>query len=93
MRNWEEYGTDTDPTNVNSCLQMTGASITPAGIQVQWQGGVGAWPYLERRKVLCSTNEPWTVIFTNTPPTPAQMDFVDEEAMNSAWFYRLKAGR
>lgn len=89
---WQEWVSDTDPTNDASALKITGIEPGGAGAKVYWQGGVQATQVLERRTNLVSGAD-WIPVFTNLPPTPVTNDFTDPGATGSAGFYRFKAHR
>lgn len=90
-KNFEEYLTDTHPTNAASVLRLSQVSITPSGPRVFWQGGVNAEQRLERLTAPSSATA--TVIFTNAPPTSATGDFTDVWTGGGGAFYRISAKR
>ena len=52
-----EYAADTNPTNKESVLIITGIELESQGIRVGWKGGTGVWQYLEYRTVLAGTGQ------------------------------------
>ena len=88
--NLQEAIADTDPTDSNAYLRITGVLKQPGGVDVQWQGGVHARQYLETRPALDAGD--WVAIQTNEPPTPVTTDFADP-AGASENHYRIKAER
>lgn len=60
---WQEYIADTDPTNKDSVLALTGLTLNADGsILIEWKGGQMATQYIETRRDLGSTNEAWNTI-------------------------------
>ena len=93
MLTWQEWVSDTDPTDSNSVLRVMAMEPDPGGMRISWEGGTGVWQYLERRQDLGLTNEPWTVIFSNFPPTTINTNRMDAEGTNAPLFYRIRAAR
>jgi hypothetical protein len=64
-------------------------------VRIEWKGGREALQFLERRSALdlASSSEPWTVVFTNRPPTAPQTNVLDTLSSGEARFYRLRAIR
>ncbi|MFH0908412.1 MAG: CARDB domain-containing protein [bacterium] len=93
MRNWQEYFADTNPTNADSVLQVFRVTPGAEGMGVAWQGGSDAWQILEAKQNLDATAEQWMVIFTNSPPTPATINYLHHPGTNRFFYYRIKAGR
>ncbi len=94
MDNLSEYIADTNPRDAQSRLEISGISLLPEGLRLNWKGGQLAKQYIQTRQNLNSTSEVWTSIFTNaTLPTPLTNFVVDAGATNSALFYRIKAAR
>jgi hypothetical protein len=94
VKAWEEWVSDTDPTNVLSVLKVL--SITPetSGLRVVWGGGTGVLQYLERRTNLLDGADSWQSVFTNTVlPTPRTNSFTDPAGTNSVQFYRVRTHR
>lgn len=87
----DELTADTDPTNALSFLALTDIALDPAGIKIDWQGGVLATQLLDQCDSLLSTN--WTTVFTNLPPTGESASHVDTISTNNTGFYRIRAGR
>ena len=93
MSNLQEYLADTIPTNRASVLRITGIAWSNGLPRIQWQGGISATQYLERRSFLGGTGS-WTAIDVNLPPTPVTNTFVDTNALGgNGAFYRLRAVR
>ncbi len=93
FNNLQEYGADTNPTNSNSCLRMTGISPSGPGFLVQWQGGTQATQYLQRCSILGNLTNPWVDITTNMPPTPIAGSYTDSFHAPGPMFYRIRAIR
>ena len=91
--NLSEYTADTDPTNSSSLLSMTSAYSGDDTAVVVWKGGQEAVQILQRRADLASTGEQWIGIHTSQPPTPTTNQFIDAQATNRAFFYRIQAAR
>ena len=91
--NLDEYIADTNPTNANSQLLITGISTNGGGIRINWQGGTQVWQYLECRQNLLTTAELWTIVKTNVPDTPVTNWYTDLGATNTTYFYRIRAKR
>jgi hypothetical protein len=95
MPTWQEWAADTSPTNGASVLQMISISFPMGGMTdavLQWQGGIQARQYLERSPALGGTQEQWSVIFTNTPPTPV-IDSMLDPMPGPRSHYRIRAKR
>lgn len=88
--NLQEAVADTDPTNSNAYLRITGILPHPGGVDVQWQGGEQARQVLESRADPETGN--WAPIRTNEPPTPVNANFVDP-AGPAERHYRINAVR
>ena len=93
MPTWQEWLCDTDPTDSNSVLKVTSLEPDAGGMRVFWEGGTGAWQYLERRENLGMTDELWAVIFSNLPPTTLSTNLLDIDGTNETLYYRIRAGR
>ncbi len=93
MNNWQEYSADTNPTNRQSVLAITGIAPDSGGMRLYWQGGVQATQYIETIRSLVTTDETWRVVFTNLPPTALTANALVPGATNSVQFYRIKAER
>ena len=92
LKAWQEWVSDTDPTDSNSVLQVTGIEPDGAGMKLYWKGGVQATQVLEQRTNLVSGTD-WAPVFTNIPPTSTTNSLSDSSATNRAGFYRIKAWR
>jgi hypothetical protein len=93
MSNLQEYLADTNPTNRASVLRVTSITWSNGLPRIQWQGGIGATQYLERRSSL-GGNGSWTTIAVSLPPTPVTNTFVDTNSPGgSGAFYRLRTVR
>lgn len=68
MPAWKEYVCDTDPTNVQSVLAVTGISLSNGQACVTWKGGVWA---TQRLRIGTSLDDmsAWQAIHTNPYPT------------------------
>lgn len=89
---WQEWVSDTDPTNPVSALRILSLKPEMGGIRIGWQGGTAAWQYLERSGGLGAVT-PWAVVFSNIPPTAINTNFLDTAATNAPVFYRVKTAR
>ncbi|MEM7394663.1 MAG: hypothetical protein AAF492_20190 [Verrucomicrobiota bacterium] len=65
--NWMEYFADTHPWDEDSYLAFLDIGMGPTNLNIHWQGGVEATPYIEHCTNLVSPN--WRRIYTNHPPT------------------------
>jgi hypothetical protein len=90
LLNWQEWVTDTDPTNSLSYLGMDGIAASATGTVLRWRGGVLATQVLERTGQLAA---PWQAIFTNLPPTAVTTNQFDPAGTNAPLFYRIRATR
>ncbi len=90
--NRDEFEADTLPRDVHSVLAITGLVLLPHGLELRWQGGEKSIQYLERRASLPDSPEAWTVLHTNTPPTPIIGGHIDP-APDATSFYRLRVQR
>jgi hypothetical protein len=88
-----EYFADTDPTNRLSLLEMLGIRLTGGVVRLEWQGGTGAWQYVEWAGGLSPTGTSWQALWTNAPPTPRSNVLVRAGVTNPASLYRLRAER
>lgn len=93
VSNGDEFTADTNPADENSYLAITAVSNATEGIYVQWQGGTGAWQYVECIPYLGGTAQQWSAIYTNPPPTAVSEWIIDAGATNRTLFYRIKASR
>ena len=93
MPTWQEHIADTDPTNKQSVLALTGILPQADGVRLDWKGGVQATQYVEYRSTLTETAETWVAIFTNLPPVATSTNIVDAGRTNQMLFYRIKAER
>jgi len=86
----DELIADTDPCDAGSVLWIT--NICPAGawVRLDWQGGLQATQWLET--TMCLTNDDWSAIFTNLPPTSSE-ESVIYLGTNKQGIFRIKAGR
>jgi len=86
---WQEYIADTIPTNIASLLALE--KIGMGSIHVEWIGGTGVIQYLEW-STNASDGSTWSVVATNTPPTPITNQ-VDVSEDDTSGFYRIRAVR
>ena len=94
MSNLEKYLADLNPTNPLSVLAVTGVQWLPQGVKVDWEGGQAVRQYVESKSDLGNTNEPWTPVFTNLPPTAITTNVtVNVGTTNRAGFYRIRVER
>lgn len=92
MRDVDEINADTDPTNSDSVLAVTGIRSDGQSVRVVWKGGREAWQYLEKRGDLEETQAVWRAVCTNLPPTPITTNFLDAGS-SSQQFYRVRVQR
>jgi len=90
MATWREYVADTDPTDSNSLLQVTGIVVSNGGARVLWRGGTGVWQYLERTRSL--EDGEWSPVWTSPPPT-SQSGECEDDAVAPPVFYRIRVER
>jgi len=92
---WQEFVADTNPNQADSVLAVTALGLVGQQVRIEWKGGREALQFLERRSALdlASSSEPWTVVFTNRPPTAPQTNVLDTLSSGEARFYRLRAIR
>lgn len=94
MTTFEKYLADLNPTNPASVLAVTKVKWLPQGVEVDWEGGQAVKQYLESKSDLGNTNEPWTPVFTNLPPTSITNNVtVNAGTTNKAGFYRIRVER
>ncbi len=87
----QEYLADTNPTNGASRLALTGVFAQTNGLQISWIGGTAVTQIVESRRDLASTNDSWTAIATNNPPTATTNSLALGGATNV--FYRIRTMR
>jgi hypothetical protein len=90
FKNWQEYIADTNPTNSLFFLHISGVTLLPDGVKIDWLGGIQAKQNLQRLDNL-STNF-WLNISTSFP-TPISGSYTDYFGTNAIQFYRIKATR
>jgi hypothetical protein len=91
---WQEWWSDTDPTNKESVLSIIGITSAVSGLRLDWKGGEWATQYLDVRRWLDTTGEVWSSVYTNAVlPTPITNFVIDTGATNPAIFYRIRAVR
>ena len=66
MFTWQEWRSDTDPTNAISLLQLQRIELANSGLQLTWIGGINRTQWLQRAT---TPGGPWIDIHTNLPPT------------------------
>jgi hypothetical protein len=92
FNNLAEYTADTNPTNALSNLRVTGVTLVPAGVAIQWRGGTLATQFLQRSFSLGPASS-WQDLFTNLPPTPSPSSFTNSAGTSDVQFYRLRVTR
>ncbi len=92
MESWQEWVADTDPTNPASFLGFDSFVRDGADLHISWHGGALSTQYLERA-VGMGANIEWAAVFTNPPPTPAAVEFLERNATNAGGLYRIRAMR
>ena len=90
--NLQEYLADTDPLVGASHLRITGVSLLPGGLKLDWQGGVEATQILQRNLSVGGADS-WLNIHTAAPPTSTSGSYTDVLGTNALQFYRLKVNR
>ena len=90
--NWAELMADTNPTDPNSYLRITGIYAVPGGVRVDWQGGLLATQFLQQRWSL-ETNSPWQDIYSNLPPTSLLNSHTIFYDTNASSLFRIRAQR
>ncbi|MBI5385060.1 MAG: hypothetical protein HZA90_10280 [Verrucomicrobia bacterium] len=90
--NSQEYLADTDPLDGTAYLRITGVSLLPGGVKLDWRGGVQSTQYLQRTFAVGGTNS-WLNIHIVSPPTPVSGSYTDWFETNALHFYRIKATR
>jgi len=89
---WQEYLSDTIPTNGDSCLRLTAIRPGAGKVDVQWLGGTSVVQYLEQGDSATSTV--WQRLFTNLPPTSvAVSNSVTIDPSATQLFYRVRTVR
>lgn len=88
--NLDEYYADTYPTNERSLLWITNV-VFEGGVRIDWQGGQAATQWLEMTSSGITNND-WSAVFTNLPPT-AEQESVIYFGTNVQGIFRLKVGR
>lgn len=91
--NRSEYVGDTDPTNAVSRLHITALRLAPAGLEIEWSGGLLATQYLETCNTLGAGSEGWASVFTNLPPTLPSFGLTNTAGTNEMLLYRIRAER
>lgn len=91
--NGDEYEADTDPRDAGSVLRIQRVTVLGAGVEVEWQGGVEAIQYVERKWALDDSPDGWVILRTVQPGTPVSNSLTDPEAGEGAAFYRIRARR
>jgi hypothetical protein len=83
---WQEYISDTSPTDGVSFLRLTGI----AGSELYWSGGTGVTQYLEGCDLL--EGGTWQILATNQPPTAVtNLLLIDQDSGMRC--YRIRAER
>ena len=91
MSNFEEFVADTDPTDSNSLLRVTGLSPNGNSVIVEWQGGqeCSSIPHV---CVTDKSNPFGPPCIPISPPTAPQVTITNLPASSSGW-YKVKAER
>ena len=87
-----EWIADTNPTNEQSRLRLSGIHADGGMIRVDWEGGRQALQKLEYHPDIMDTGTVWTAIRTNQPPTDISNSVLLDMATNRC-FFRIKAER
>ena len=89
---WQEYLSDTIPTNGDSYLRITGIRPGAGRVDVQWLGGTSVVQYLEQGGSV--TGSVWLRVATNLPPTAvAVTNGVTVDPAATQLFYRVRTVR
>lgn len=89
----QEYLADTNPTNGSSRLAIIGIASLTNSTQLVWIGGTGVTQVVEARRDLSGTNDSWTAVATNIPPTAiTNMHFRSGETATNL-FWRIRTWR
>jgi hypothetical protein len=89
MNNYNEWRSDTIPTNTLSGLRMVEIASSQAGVDVTWQSVATRSYWLERANNLAGAT-PFLTVATNIPGTPNLKTFTDTSATNAGpYFYRV----
>ena len=89
MNNWQEWRTDTIPTNAVSVLRMVTATNGPSGLEVSWQSVSTRNYWLERATNLSDT-PPFQSVATNIAGASGMTTYPDTSATNGGpYFYRV----
>ncbi|MEY2427418.1 MAG: hypothetical protein QOJ40_303 [Verrucomicrobiota bacterium] len=87
MNNWQEWRAGTDPTNVQSFLQLLTPVADDSGVTLTWQSGSGVFYFLQR-----STNltQSFSLLQTDIAGSPGTTGYTDTTATNGGpYFYRV----
>lgn len=93
MPTWQEWLADTVPTNGVSFLGFSGVTSSPAGVMLNWHGGILATQYLERTSALVGAPISWQAIMTNLPPTTVTSNLFTPSGTNNLFFFRIRSVR
>lgn len=94
MNNTQEFLADTNPTNNVSLLALVDISPQASGAWITWIGGIAVTQVVECRHDLGNTQEQWSAVYTNIPPTAVTKTILhSSDVSTSNTFYRVKAWR
>ncbi len=93
LATWEEYYSDTNPTNANSVLTITAVEHTTNGFRIDWKGGIKSRQFIERSYDLQGTGQIWQAILTHESDTAITNSHIDAASTNPAAFYRIRVER
>ena len=85
METWKEWRADTDPTDINSLLQLSSIVPGPYNTQLEWIGGILRTQKLQRASTLAG---PWSDLYTNQPPTAVTNSLLLPNSGSNS-FYRV----
>ena len=91
--NGDEYCADTLPLDASSVLRLTDILRDPAGVRIEWQGGVNALRRLQAGPAPDAPPEAWTDIYVEEAPTTVTNAAVDSGASDTSLIYRIRAER
>lgn len=94
MLNWQEYVSDTNPTNKESVLSLLDVRREGHSARIEWKGGRKARQYVEVCESPASTGLFWRAVYTNAViPTALTNLCTDSVLTNVPRFYRIRVER
>jgi len=92
MSNLAEFTADTNPTNAASLLRMLWIGEQWGGTRLDWQGGIGAWQFLEVSTNLADPAD-WQTVLVFPPPRQVTNAVVYWGHRDRSQFYRIRTER